>query len=61
MAVMAARLRLKFRNICNFSENVTLCYNVYLLKYITGNVTHVRRLNDSSSRVPEVEVPFSNG
>jgi hypothetical protein len=61
MAVMAARFRLRVRNICNFSESVTLCYNVYLSKCITGNVTHVRRLNDSSTRVPEVEVPFANG
>lgn len=61
MAVMAARLRLKFGNIYNLSESVTLCCNVYFLKYITGNATHVRRLNDSNRRVPEVEVPFSNG
>lgn len=60
MAVMAARLRLKFGNICK-SESVTLCCNVYLLKCMTGNATYVRRLNDSSRRVPEVEVPFSNG
>lgn len=55
------RSKLKVRNICNFTENVTVCCNVYLLKYVSGNVSHVRRLNNSSSRVPEVEVQFSNG
>jgi hypothetical protein len=58
---MAAPMRAKVLGIFNFPEGITSYYNVHLLKYITGNVRHVKRFGDSTNRVPEVEVPFSNG
>jgi hypothetical protein len=58
---MAAPIRVKVLSIFNFPESIASYYNVHLLKYITGNVGHVRRFGDSTNRVPEVEVPFSNG
>jgi hypothetical protein len=58
---MAARYRLKVWRVCNFTENATSLLNVYLLKYITGNLRHVKRFSDGNSRIPQVEVPFSNG
>jgi hypothetical protein len=58
---MAAPLRLRVLRICNFTENFTSYCNVYLLKYVTGNLRYVRRFSDSNDRIPEVEVSFSNG
>lgn len=58
---MAASVRAKVLSILNFPESITSYYNVHLLKYIPGNIRHVRRFGDSTNRVPEVEVPFSNG
>jgi hypothetical protein len=58
---MATPVRARGLSIFNFPESITSWYNVYLLKYITGDVRHVRRFGDSTNRVPEVEVPFSNG
>jgi hypothetical protein len=57
---MAASCRLKVWRICNFTENPTSLFK-YLLKYNIGNLRHVKRLSDGNNRIPQVEVPFSNG
>lgn len=58
---MAATIRSRVQSIFNVNESIISYYNVYLLKYVSGNIRHVRRFGNSTNRVPEVEVPFSNG